>query len=139
MSTDPHDAGKRRSLRHPVARGAAWWLALAGGGGVLLGAFGAHALRGRLDAAAMEWWHTAVEYQLWHALALALAVHAGRGRAGRIAEVAFAIGIVLFSGSLYALALGAPRWCGAITPLGGIGFVVGWIALGRSLSLSERS
>lgn len=139
MSTDSHDVGKRRSLRHPAARGAAWWVVFAGAGGVLLGAFGAHALRGRLDAAAMEWWHTAVEYQLWHALALALAVHAGRGRAGRVAEVAFAVGIVLFSGSLYAMALGAPRWFGAITPLGGIGFVVGWIALGRSLSLSERS
>ena len=82
---------------------------------------------------AMEVWHTAVEYQLWHALALALAVHAGRGRAGRVAVVALALGIVLFSGSLYALALGAPRWCGVITPLGGLGFVVGWVALAWSL------
>ena len=125
-------------LRHPAARSGAWWVVFAGAGGVLLGAFGAHALHGRLDAEAMGWWHTAVEYQLWHALALALAVYAGRGRTGRVAEVAFAIGIVLFSGSLYAMALGAPRWFGAITPLGGVGFVVGWVALGRSLRALER-
>ena len=133
MSTDPHELTERTSLRQPAARHAARWVVPAGAGGVLLGAFGAHALRGHLDAAALGWWHTAVEYQLWHALALALAVHLGRGRSARVAQLAFAIGIVLFSGSLYAMALGAPRWFGAITPLGGVGFVVGWIALGRSL------
>ena len=120
-------------MRQPATRGASWLVALAGASGVLLGAFGAHALRGHLDASAMGWWQTAVQYQLWHALALALAVHAGRGRAGRWAVLAFAIGIVLFSGSLYAMALGAPRWFGAITPLGGVGFVVGWAALAMAL------
>ncbi|HEX7732014.1 MAG TPA: DUF423 domain-containing protein, partial [Rhodanobacter sp.] len=57
----------------------------------------------------------------------------GAGRARRCAVAAFACGIVLFSGSLYALALGAPRWTGIVTPFGGVAFVVGWIALGLSL------
>jgi uncharacterized membrane protein YgdD (TMEM256/DUF423 family) len=100
---------------------------------VLLGAFGAHALRDVLDARGTELWHTAVNYHAWHALALVLAVGLGRGRSGRFAVAAFVIGIVLFSGSLYALALGAPRWCGVITPLGGLAFVAGWMALGWSL------
>lgn len=120
-------------MRQPASRSGSWLVGLAGASGVLLGAFGAHALRGHLDASAMGWWQTATQYQLWHALALALAVHAGRGRAGRVAVLAFAIGIVLFSGSLYAMALGAPRWFGAITPLGGLGFVAGWVALAMAL------
>ena len=109
------------------------FVGLAGASAVLLGAFGAHALRGVLDPAQRELWHTAVEYHAWHALALVLAVGLGCGRAGRCAVVAFALGIVLFSGSLYALALGAPRWTGIVTPFGGVAFVVGWIALGLAL------
>ncbi|MDE2154705.1 MAG: DUF423 domain-containing protein [Xanthomonadaceae bacterium] len=108
-------------------------VAVAGASAVLLGAFGAHALRGLLDAPHRELWHTAVNYHAWHALALALAVGAGHGRSGRLAVGAFAAGIVLFSGSLYALALGAPHWTGIVTPFGGLAFVVGWIALGWSL------
>ena len=103
---------------------------LAGASAVILGAFGAHALRGVLDAQGSELWHTAVSYHFWHALALAFAVMAATGRARRVAITAFAIGIVIFCGSLYALALGAPRWFGAITPLGGVAFIVGWIVLG---------
>lgn len=109
------------------------WVAAAGASAVLLGAFGAHALRKVLDQQGMELWHTAVEYHFWHALALALAVAWGRGRSARLATVAFAVGIALFCGSLYALALGAPRWVGIITPAGGLAFVVGWVALGLSL------
>lgn len=106
---------------------------LAGASAVLFGAFGAHALRNVLDPAHRELWHTAVEYHAWHALALVLAVGLGNGRAGRCAVSAFALGIVLFSGSLYALALDAPRWVGIITPFGGVAFVVGWVALGLAL------
>jgi uncharacterized membrane protein YgdD (TMEM256/DUF423 family) len=106
---------------------------LAGASAVLLGAFGAHALQGSLGARSLELWHTAVNYHAWHALALALAVGLGFGRSRRVAIAAFALGIVLFSGSLYALALGAPRWTGVITPFGGLAFIVGWIALGLSL------
>ena len=121
-------------MRQPATRGASWLVALAGASGVLLGAFGAHALRGHLDASAMSWWQTAVQYQLWHALALALAVHAERGRARRWAVFAFAIGIVLFSGSLYAMALGAPRWFGAITPIGGLALIGGWLWLAWNMT-----
>jgi uncharacterized membrane protein YgdD (TMEM256/DUF423 family) len=107
---------------------------VAGASAVLLGAFGAHGLRDMLDARGIELWHTAVDYHVWHALALALAAGLGRGRSGRFAIAAFAIGIVLFSGSLYALALGAPRWTGIVTPFGGLAFIAGWTALGWSLS-----
>lgn len=105
-------------------------LGLAGASAVALGAFGAHALRDVFDARSAELWHTAVSYHFWHALALGLAMFALPGRARRVSAVAFGVGIVLFSGSLYALALGAPRWFGAITPLGGVAFIAGWIALG---------
>ena len=120
-------------MRQPVPatmRLAPWLIGAAGASAVLLGAFGAHALRGALDPSGRELWHTASQYHFWHALALAAAALSPAGRARRTALAAFAIGIVLFSGSLYALALGAPRWCGAITPLGGVAFIVGWIALG---------
>lgn len=106
---------------------------LVGASAVLLGAFGAHALRDVLDARATELWHTAVNCHIWHALALALVVGLGQGRSARLGVGLFVIGIVLFSGTLYALALGAPRWCGFVTPLGGVAFVLGWLALGWSL------
>ena len=98
--------------------------------GVALGAFGAHALAQSLALRGMtDVWKTAVLYHLVHAvvlLALALAREEGipcRVRGG------FALGIVLFSGSLYALGLGAPRWVGAVTPFGGLLFLYGWGAL----------
>jgi uncharacterized membrane protein YgdD (TMEM256/DUF423 family) len=106
--------------------------ALLGAAAVLLGAFGAHALRDTLDERALAIWHTAVEYQFWHvlaAVAVALLARDGASTCLRIAAIAFVAGIVLFCGSLYALALGAPRIVGVITPFGGVGFVVGWIAL----------
>jgi uncharacterized membrane protein YgdD (TMEM256/DUF423 family) len=129
-------------MRQPVPLTVPGWLAgltaAAGASAVLLGAFGAHALRGVLDGEGRELWHTASQYHFWHALALAIACLLPPGRAGRTAVVAFALGIVLFSGSLYALALGAPRWCGAITPLGGVAFIVGWIALGLALHRTDK-
>ncbi len=122
-------------MRQPVMTRAGLLVGVAGASAVLLGAFGAHALHGVLDASGRELWHTAVDYHVWHALALALAVGLGRGRgrSARVAIGAFALGIVLFSGSLYALALGAPRWTGIVTPFGGLAFITGWIALGLSL------
>jgi uncharacterized membrane protein YgdD (TMEM256/DUF423 family) len=118
-------------MRQPVSPAVAWILALAGASAVAFGAFGAHALRDVLDARGLELWKTAVNYHFWHALAIGLAALVPvDGRARRIAPVAFAVGIVLFSGSLYALALGAPRWTGIVTPFGGLAFIVGWMALG---------
>jgi len=98
---------------------------------VMLGAFGAHALRGRLDAAALQIWHTAVEYQFWHALAL-LAIANSAPRRSRLwsgALVSFVLGILLFSGSLYLLALGTPHWLGFVTPFGGGALILGWLLL----------
>jgi len=111
-------------------RGFGVFAAVLGALAVALGAFGAHALRGMLDETTQHIWHTAVEYQLWHALALfAVAVAplpASRWR--RASAYAFVLGTVLFCGSLYALALGAPRLVGAVTPLGGVALITGWLA-----------
>lgn len=107
--------------------------AIAGASAVALGAFGAHALRDALDEPALATWRTAVDYQFWHALALLATGFFARGRspsALRFAAAAFALGIVLFSGSLYALALGGPRALGVVTPFGGVAFIAGWLALG---------
>ncbi len=85
----------------------------------------------------MQVWHTAVEYQFWHVLALlAIAALAGESMSPlwRIAAIAFVAGIIAFCGSLYALALGAPHMIGAITPLGGLCLIVGWLSLGLALA-----
>ena len=99
---------------------------------VALGAFGAHALKGRLSADDAAIWQTAVQYHGWHALALLACglVLQARPDAGAVAVAAwlFVAGVVLFGGSLYALALGAPRGIGAVTPIGGIAFLAGWAA-----------
>lgn len=102
---------------------------------VALGAFGAHGLQGRLSPADLEIFQTGVRYQFFHALALlALAARLGPGgcRSPRLAAWAWVVGIVLFSGSLYLLVLTGHRWFGAVTPLGGVAFLVGWCALAWS-------
>ena len=117
-------------MRQHVSPAAGLLAGFTGASAVILGAFGAHALRGVLDERGTELWHTAVNYHVWHALALCLALFVLDAPQRRRTVFAFAIGIVLFSGSLYALALGAPRWFGAITPLGGVAFIAGWLLLG---------
>lgn len=121
-------AGPRRP-RWPGAAGG-----LGGATAVVLGALGAHGLRDVLAPSMLEIWQTAVQFQFWHALALvASALLAQRSHAAYLGAVLFASGIVLFCGSLYALALGAPRMVGAVTPLGGLCFIVAWVALGVAL------
>jgi uncharacterized membrane protein YgdD (TMEM256/DUF423 family) len=114
---------------------------LAGAAGVIVGAFGVHALRGRLDPAALEIFDTGVRYHLIHALALGLAALAMRGTAQRLARIAAALfltGILLFSGSLYLLAVTEIRALGFITPAGGVAFILGWVALALAgLKLEE--
>jgi uncharacterized membrane protein YgdD (TMEM256/DUF423 family) len=105
---------------------------------VILGAFGAHALRAQLDADSLQIWHTAVDYQFWHALALLGLASAPVSRWRVAATIAFGVGVVLFCGSLYALALGAPRWIGAVTPVGGLGLIAGWVSLGGAFWRSAR-
>lgn len=99
--------------------------------GVLLGAFGAHALRERVGEALFATWETAVFYHLVHALALVvLAAFATRlGHAAGWIGILFAGGILLFSGSLYALVLTGIRPLGIITPIGGVAFIAGWVWL----------
>ena len=115
-------------------RAGAWIAGLA----VALGAFGAHGLEGYLSGGAvleaaripeaLAWWSTGVRYQLAHGLAL-LALGAA-GAAGARLTVVFAIGVVLFSGSLYGLALGGPGTVlGPLTPVGGVLLILGWLAL----------
>ena len=121
-------------MRQHVSRAQALLVGIAGASAVVLGAFGAHALRGVVDDHGLEIWHTGVEYHFWHALALfAAVIGLPAGRARSAAVVLFALGIVLFSGSLYALAVGAPRLVGLVTPVGGVAFIAGWIAAGMSL------
>lgn len=99
---------------------------------VTAGAFGAHGLKGKLAPDMLEVFETAAKYQMYHALAL-LAVGC-LGRTGitsglALAGWSFLIGTILFSGSLYLLAVSGHKWLGAITPLGGLAFLVGWFAI----------
>jgi uncharacterized membrane protein YgdD (TMEM256/DUF423 family) len=107
--------------------------ALAGALAVALGAFGAHALKARLDADMLSIWQTGVQYHFWHALGIlvvgALAFHQPQNGWLPWSGGRSAAGIAVFSGTLYLLALGAPRWVGAITPIGGVAFILGWLAL----------
>lgn len=101
-----------------------------------LGAFGAHGLKARLPVETLAVWQTAVQYHAWHALGL-LAV----GLAGlhfdsgwlRAAGWLMLAGIALFSGSLYALSLGAPRGLGMVTPIGGLAFILAWLAFAAAV------
>jgi uncharacterized membrane protein YgdD (TMEM256/DUF423 family) len=113
--------------------------ALSGALAVVLGAFGAHGLKDRISPADLEIWRTGVLYQAIHAVALVLfgLFRDGLARDGFRREKrgwssapgwAFLSGSLVFSGTLYALALGGPRVLGAITPLGGLAFIVGWLA-----------
>lgn len=114
------------------------WLALAallGFVGVAAGAFGAH---GVSDPKAEEWLRTGAVYSFVHVLAtFAAAQFAGR-RAGLVAGL-FLAGAVIFSGSLYAMALGGPRILGAVTPVGGLAFLTGWLTLAWSVRGGEQA
>lgn len=108
------------------------WLVVAAVNGfiaVAAGAFGAHGLQSRLDAHALQIFETAARYQMYHALAIGLAALATRSTAATLACALFLAGIVLFSGSLYLLALTGTRAFGFITPLGGLAYLAGWATL----------
>lgn len=107
------------------------WMGLAAASGFLAVAMGAFAAHGIDDPQAKEWLRTGSQYQFMHALAVfacAAFMQIG-GRRARMAPAFFLSGTVFFAGSLYAMALGAPRWFGAITPIGGVLFLVGWAIL----------
>lgn len=97
---------------------------------VALGAFGTHGLRDRLSAESMAIYQTGAQYQMAHTLALlAVAALADRIRYLALTGWLFIFGVVLFSGSLYLLAITGNRWLGAITPIGGLCFLAGWATL----------
>jgi len=121
-------AGLDPFARRCIAAGAMLMLA-----GVILGAFGAHLLESRLAARQLASYHTGVTYQLLHALGLVLV-----GLVGQVAGVATRLrwsarlmlaGIFFFSGSIYLMTAGAPRWLGAVAPVGGLSFMAAWALL----------
>lgn len=124
-----------------------WLLIGAGlaGLGVAAGAFGAHALDGRIAADLLEVFETGSRYHVIHALALLVVGLACRSSEGETAirwwnaaGWLFAAGILVFGGSLYALALTGRRWLGAVTPLGGVCFLAGWVAVAIAASRASR-
>ncbi len=119
-----------------------WWLGAAlGFVAVAAGAFGAHALKARLDPEQLAWWDTGARYLGLHApAALAASGVLAQGRpTARAALVLFGVGCVIFAGTLWAMALGGPRWLGAVTPLGGLSLLAGWLALGWAGTRSVRA
>ncbi|HET9844702.1 MAG TPA: DUF423 domain-containing protein [Nitrospira sp.] len=112
------------------------------GTAVAAGAFGAHLLKPVLDAPMLAVFETAARYQMYHALGLCL-VSSADGRYPNLNGTAvgwlFTMGILLFSGSLYALSLMGIPWLGALTPLGGAAFLIGWILLAWGVLRSDRT
>jgi uncharacterized membrane protein YgdD (TMEM256/DUF423 family) len=104
---------------------------------VALGAFAAHGLKNMLSPELLNTFQTGVQYQMYHALALLgvglLALHYPNNPLLKTSGYLFLLGIVLFSGSLYVLALSGIRWLGAITPLGGVAFLTAWALLAWSM------
>lgn len=106
--------------------------ALSGFLSVCLGAFAAHGLKHHITPESLAIWQTGVQYQMYHTLALlavGLLYHEHTSKTLKLSGLAFILGSFLFSGSLYALALGAPNVIGFVTPLGGLSFLAGWAAL----------
>jgi uncharacterized membrane protein YgdD (TMEM256/DUF423 family) len=110
--------------------------ALSGAIAVAVGAFAAHGLDLSTEAGrkAKEWLQTGSHYQIIHALAIVAVVALARnamlnGRVAIVAQCLFLVGSVLFPGALYALAFGGPRWLGAVAPIGGTAFILGWVSL----------
>ena len=100
--------------------------------GIALGAFAAHGLKARLDPAALATFETGVRYQMYHAFALFAAAWGHARWPGRwfgLAGGSFLAGTLVFSGSLYLLAVTGHRWLGTLTPLGGLAFLAGWLCL----------
>ncbi len=118
-----------------VSRALLFWGAMAAASGVVLGAFGAHSLRGILSPEVLGTFETAVRYQMYHSFGLVAAGLAcrmyppGSLKIFRLVGFLFGSGVLLFSGSLYLLVLTNTPWLGAVTPLGGLSFIAGWLML----------
>jgi uncharacterized membrane protein YgdD (TMEM256/DUF423 family) len=123
-------------------RAAVLMAAILGFIGVALGAWSAHGAERLLDAQALAWLHTGVEYQIWHSLALlasGILIALRPGRLVSLAAIFFGLGILLFSGSLYALAFTGNRGFAMLTPFGGTALLIGWALLAiHALTLPRR-
>jgi uncharacterized membrane protein YgdD (TMEM256/DUF423 family) len=123
------------AMGEAITRSSRFWLSAAAANGLIavaMGAFAAHGLKGQVSADALGWIKTASDYEMWHGLALlAIALMGRQAVAGmlRAAAIAFLVGIILFSGSLYLLALSGWRGFALITPLGGTALLIGWALL----------
>jgi uncharacterized membrane protein YgdD (TMEM256/DUF423 family) len=115
--------------------------ALLAAAAVAAGAFGAHALAARLTPERLATWETAARYHMYHALALVLLGAVAQRWPSPLLQLAgwlFVAGVTIFAGTVYALALGGPRWLGAITPLGGLALIGGWLALAVAVARSTQ-
>ena len=110
--------------------------ALLAAAGVALGAFGAHGLREAIGADELGWWNTAVQYQMWNGVGL-VGLGAARGRTAPAAWLLGA-GTILFSGTLYLMALTGWRWLGMVTPVGGALMIAGWLVAAWRLWFTSR-
>ena len=108
-----------------------WVAAIYGATAVIAGAFGAHGLRSTLTPEQISSWNTAAHYHLLHSVALlALGLYnATTGRSVALPAALFAVGVLLFSGSIYGLLLTSQRWLGPVTPIGGVLMIAAWLAL----------
>ncbi len=126
-----------KGQRWAVAGGAVMSLA------VVFGAFGAHALKARLDVGALAWWQTASQYHMVHGLGLLavawVASWSPHVRLARAAGVALLLGLLLVAGSLYTMALTGERWLGAVTPIGGTAWIAGWVCLALAARGGRRA
>jgi uncharacterized membrane protein YgdD (TMEM256/DUF423 family) len=108
--------------------------------GIALGAFGAHALKDTLSSWALERWHTAQTYQMWGGLSLILCGLIGTKLNLKIVPGLMLAGTLIFAGTVYGLALGGPRWLGAITPIGGVLLITSWLLVAfQALRAEPRS
>ncbi len=111
------------------------WCGFLGALGVSIGAFAAHGLKSRLSEQALTWVEIGARYQMYHALALIAVAWVSTSNLGWLPKASgtlFLLGVLLFSGSLYVMALTDQRWLGAVTPLGGLCFIFGWLFLALS-------
>ncbi len=118
------------------------WTGLAAVSGLLAVAFGAFAAHGMTESKPVEWLRTGSQYQMTHALAVfaAFGLHRAGAKGMGLVAALFLAGAVLFSGSLYAMALGAPRILGAVTPIGGLAFMIGWALMAwRGFTLTDQA
>lgn len=132
-----------------MAAAAKGWIivaALSGAIAIAIGAFAAHGLDLSTEAGrkAREWLQTGSQYEMIHALAIVAVVALARSAAlnlpwASVAQCLFLAGSVLFPGALYALAFGGPRWFGAVAPIGGAAFILGWLSLGVAALLKAET